>query len=295
MTASSTRPRTAIARPRRTVGGRDSAIRASGYALLVCVAGLMLGPFLWSLTTSFKSSPEAALFPPTILPLQPTLQAYRTVVLEAPFVRWFVNSTMVALAVVTTRCALDTLAGYAFARMRFPGREVLFAAVISTMMVSPIVLIIPRFMLLQQLGLVNTLHALWIPFASEAFGVFMMRQVFGSIPAVLEDAARIDGAGRLRMFWQLAVPNALPAIAALGIFSFQGSWNRFLEAVIFISGASRDQFTLPLGLAYFRSLYYTDWPVVMAISVLTTLPIAVVYLFGQRYLVESVARTGLNG
>jgi len=122
-----------------------------------------------------------------------------------------------------------------------------------------------------------------------------MRQIFQSIPADLEDAARMDGAGRLRMFWQLAVPNAVPAVAALAIFSFQGSWNRFLEAVIFISGANRDQFTLPLGLAYFRSLYYTDWPVVMAISVLTTLPIAVVYLFCQRYFVESVARTGLNG
>jgi multiple sugar transport system permease protein len=125
--------------------------------------------------------------------------------------------------------------------------------------------------------------------------VFLMRQVFLSFPSELEDAARLDGAGRLRMFWSLAVPNAMPAIAALGIFSFQGSWNRFLDAVIFISGAHRDQFTLPLGLAYFRSLYYTDWPVVMAIAVLTTLPLAVVYLFGQRFFVESAARTGLNG
>jgi multiple sugar transport system permease protein len=255
----------------------------------------MFVPFLWSLTTSFKTSPEAALVPPTILPRQPTIDAYRTVIFQAPFARWFANSAMVALAVVATRCTLDTLAGYAFARMRFPGRELLFSAVISTLMVSPIVLIIPRFILLQQLGLVNTLHALWIPFASEAFGVFLMRQVFQSFPAELEEAARIDGAGRLRMFWSLAVPNALPAIAALAIFSFQGSWNRFLDAVIFISGAHRDQFTLPLGLAYFRSLYYTDWPVVMAIAVLTTLPLAVVYLFCQRFFVEGAARTGLNG
>jgi multiple sugar transport system permease protein len=278
---------------RATVG--SAAIRVASYGLLIGLAGLMLVPFLWSVTTSFKPSPEAAQAPPTILPHQPTIDAYRTVMLQAPFARWFANSVMLALAVVATRCTLDTLAGYAFARMRFPGRDLLFSAVISTLMVSPIVLIIPRFILLQQLGLVNTLHALWVPFASEAFGVFLMRQVFQLFPTELEDAARIDGAGRLRTFWSLAVPNAKPAIATLAIFSFQGSWNRFLDAVIFISGAHRDQFTLPLGLAYFRSLFYTDWPVVMAISVLTTLPIAVVYIFCQRYFVESATRAGLNG
>jgi multiple sugar transport system permease protein len=252
-------------------------------------------PFFWSLTTSLKTSPEAALFPPTILPRQPTLAAYRTVVLEAPFGRWLLNSALVAFAVVVSRCTFDTMAGYAFARMRFPGRDALFALVISTLMVSPMVLIIPRFILLQQVGLVNTLPALWVPFASEAFGVFLMRQLFESLPAELEEAARIDGAGRLRIFWHVALPNALPALAALAIFSFQGSWNRFLDAVIFISGANRDSFTLPLGLAYFRNFYYTDWPVVMAISVLTTLPIAVVYLCFQRYFVESAARVGIRG
>ena len=274
---------------------RTTAIRVGSYGLLIGVAGLMFVPFLWSLTTSLKTSPEAAQVPPTLLPQHPTIEAYRTVIFQAPFARWFANSVMVALAVVATRCTLDTLAGYAFARMRFPGRDLLFSAVISTLMVSPLVLIIPRFILLQQLGLVNTLHALWVPYASEAFGVFLMRQVFLSFPTELEDAARIDGAGRVRMFWSLAVPNALPAIGALAIFSFQGSWNRFLDAVIFISGAHRDQFTLPLGLAYFRSLYYTDWPVVMAIAVLTTLPLAVTFLLCQRYFVESAARTGLNG
>jgi multiple sugar transport system permease protein len=280
-------------RGRSSVG--STAISVISYGFLIGVAVLMLAPFFWSLTTSFKTSAEAAQAPPTILPRQPTIEAYRTVILQAPFARWFANSALVALAVVATRCTLDTLAGYAFARMRFPGRELLFSAVISTLMVSPLVLIIPRFILLQQLGLVNTLHALWVPYASEAFGVFLMRQVFLSFPTELEDAARIDGAGRLRIFWSLAVPTALPAVAALAIFSFQGSWNRFLDAVIFISGAHRNQFTLPLGLAYFRSLYYTDWPVVMAIAVLTTVPLAFVYLFFQRYLVESAARTGLNG
>jgi multiple sugar transport system permease protein len=273
----------------------DILVRWLAYALLVGVAILMVVPFLWSLTTSLKTNPEAALYPPTILPLQPTFAAYRTVILEAPFPRWFLNSALVACAVVVARCTFDTMAGYAFARVRFPAREALFALVISTLMVAPMVLIVPRFILLRELGLVNTLHALWIPFASEAFGVFLMRQFFESLPRELEEAARIDGASRFRMFWQIAVPNAVPAIAALAIFSFQGSWNRFLDAVIFISGANRDTFTLPLGLAYFRTFYYTDWPVVMAISVLTTLPIAAVYVFFQRYFVESVARLGIKG
>ncbi len=277
---------------------RSFVLRPSSFvapALLAALAVLMLAPFLWSISTSLKTNPEAAAFPPTLIPRQPTLAAYRTVVLEAPFGRWLLNSVFVAAAVVAARCTFDTMAGYAFARMRFPGREALFALVIATMMVSPMVMLIPRFVLLQQLGLVNTLHALWIPFASEAFGIFLMRQFFESLPTELEEAARIDGAGRLRLFWEVSLPNAIPALAALAIFSFQGSWNRFLEAVIFISGASRDAFTLPLGLAYFRNLYYTDWPVVMAASVLTTLPIALVFLFFQRHFVENAARAGIQG
>jgi multiple sugar transport system permease protein len=265
------------------------------YGLLLGVAILMLVPFFWSVSTSLKSNPEAAAFPPTLIPREATLAAYRTVVVEAPFGRWLLNSALVAAAVVASRCVFDTMAGYAFARMRFPGREALFALVIATMMVAPMVMLIPRFVLLQQLGLVNSLAALWIPFASEAFGIFLMRQFFQSLPIELEEAARIDGAGRLRMFWQVSLPNATPAVAALAIFSFQGSWNRFLEAVIFISGTSRDAFTLPLGLAYFRNLYYTDWPVVMAASVLTTLPIAVTYVIFQRYFVETAARAGIQG
>jgi multiple sugar transport system permease protein len=270
-------------------------VNALAYALLLGVALLMFVPFLWSLTTSLKSSPEAALFPPTVLPREPTWTAYQTVIQGAPFPRWFFNSAVVACAVVVSRCALDTMAGYAFARMRFPGRDALFGLVLSTLMVAPMVLLIPRFMLLQGLGLVNTLFALWLPFASEAFGVFMMRQFFLSLPPELEEAARIDGASRFRAFWQIVLPNAVPALTALAILAFQNSWNRFLEAVVFISGANRDAFTLPLGLAYFRQFYYTDWPVVMAGAVLTTVPMALVYVFFQRYFVESVAHTAIKG
>jgi multiple sugar transport system permease protein len=257
----------------------------------------MVVPFFWSVSTSLKTNPEAARFPPTILPLDPTLDAYRTILLSqgVPFGRWFLNSALVAAAVVAARSVFNTMAAYAFARMRFPGREALFALVLSTMMAPAIVLIIPRFIVLRQLGLLDTLHALWIPTAADAFGIFLMRQYFETLPGALEEAARIDGAGRFRMFWQIVLPNATPALAAMAIFAFQGSWNNFLDAVIFISGGNRDSFTLPLGLAYFRNFYYTDWPVVMAGAVITTLPIALTFTFFQRHIIEGVTHTAVKG
>jgi multiple sugar transport system permease protein len=289
----------AVARPR--AGAPDEAphrlVRAIAYVVLVGVALLMFVPFFWSVVTSLKTSPEAALFPPTLLPEQPTLDAYRTIMLSqgVPFGRWFLNSALVAATVVAARSISNTMAAYAFARMRFPGRDALFALVLSTMMAPAIILIIPRFIVLQRLGLLDTLHALWIPTAADAFGIFLMRQYFETIPAALEEAARIDGAGRFRMFWQIVLPNATPALAAMAIFAFQGSWNNFLDAVIFISGGNRDSFTLPLGLAYFRNFYYTDWPVVMAGAVITTLPIALAFLLFQRAIIEGVTHTAVKG
>jgi multiple sugar transport system permease protein len=184
----------------------------------------------------------------------------------APFFRWFANSALVAALVVVCRGMFCTMAGYAFARMKFPGRDALFMLVLATMMVPATVLFVPRYIVVLNLGLVK-----------------------------LEEAARIDGASRFRMFWQVILPLALPAVATLCIVAFQGSWNNFLDALIFISGSNRDIFTLPLGLAQFQNFYYTDWPVVMAMAVLTTIPIAIVYLFFQRYWVEGVTHTAVKG
>jgi multiple sugar transport system permease protein len=270
-------------------------LKVLAYVVLVGTASIMFIPFVWSIATSLKTNPEAALFPPTLLPQAPTLDAYDRVLRGAPFFRWFLNSAIVAAAVVACRAIFDTMAGYAFARMRFPGRDTLFLVVLGTMMVPATVLFVPRYIVVLDLGLVNTLAAMWVPFMVDAFGVFLMRQFFQGIPYELEEAARIDGAGRIRIFWQVILPNALPAVATLCIFSFQGSWNNFLDALIFISGSNRDRFTLPLGLAQFQNVYYTDWPVVMAMAVLTTIPMAVVYLFFQRYWLESVTHTSVKG
>ena len=286
--------RRAVAHARGEPGGPPIA-QALAYIALVLVAIIMFVPFLWSITTSLKTNPEAALFPPTLLPRVATLDAYQRVLAGAPFFRWFANSAIVAALVVACRATFCTMAGYAFARMKFPGRDALFMLVLATMMVPATVLFVPRYIVVLNLGLVNTLNAMWVPFMVDAFGVFLMRQFFQSIPYELEEAARIDGASRFRMFWQVILPNALPAVATLCIVAFQGSWNNFIDALIFISGSNRDNFTLPLGLAQFQNFYYTDWPVVMAMAVLTTIPIAVVYLFFQRYWVEGVTHTAVKG
>jgi ABC-type glycerol-3-phosphate transport system permease component len=180
--------------------GGPPVTRILAYVALVAVAIIMFVPFLWSLTTSLKTNPEAALFPPTLLPRQPTLEAYVRVLTGAPFFRWFFNSALVAGLVVVCRGFFATMAGYAFARMKFPGRDVLFMLVLGTMMVPATVLFVPRYIVVLNLGLVNSLNAMWVPFMVDAFGVFLMRQFFQSIPYELEEAARIDGASRFRMF-----------------------------------------------------------------------------------------------
>jgi multiple sugar transport system permease protein len=190
---------------------------------------------------------------------------------------------------------MDTLAGYAFARMEFPGRDFMFLLILGTMMVPGIVTVIPKFILLGDLHLFNSYGALTVPFLADAFGIFLMKQFFEAIPRDLEEAARMDGASRYQIFRQIVLPNTIPAVAALAIFSFQGSWNAFLEPLLFISGGSSDLYTLPVGLANFRSEYSTNWPVLMAISIITTVPMALFFLVFQRYFVQSNVSSGIKG
>ena len=291
-----------IARPRSTVAGSeerhgftDRLLQVLAYFVLTFVAFLMFVPFIFSIVTSLKTGREAnqlltlrSLF----WPENPVWNAYR-VVFDSDIERWFFNSVVVAVIWVVARAFTASTAGYAFARMDFPGKNLLFLLVLSTMMIPSMVTIVPKFMILKEIGLINTYGALTLPFAADAFGIFLMKQFFESIPVELEEAARVDGASRYRMFVQVILPNAMPALTALSIFSFQGSWNAFLEPLIFINRA--DLYTLPLGLAYFRQANYTDWPVVMAGAVVTTLPIAIFYLVFQRWFVEGQVQSGIKG
>jgi ABC-type glycerol-3-phosphate transport system permease component len=265
-------------------------------ALLIFVAILMFVPFAFSVATSLKTSPEAAqlAFGNMFWPDKPTLAAYEKA-FDSNIARWFFNSVFVALVWILGRAVMDTMAGYAFARMQFPGREILFLLILGTMMVPGIVTVIPKFILLRDLRLLDTYGALTIPFLADAFGIFLMKQFFQSLPVDLEEAARVDGASRYQIFRQVVLPNSVPAITALCIFGFQGSWNAFLEPVLFISGGSTDLYTLPVGLANFRAEFNTNWPVLMSISVITTVPMAIFFIVFQRYFIASNVASGIKG
>jgi multiple sugar transport system permease protein len=270
-------------------------LKIVAYIALIGFALIMFVPFIFSITTSVKTPAEAnelltlkGLFWPDEI----SFDAYR-LVFDSDIERWFFNSALVATAWVIGRTFTATTAGYAFARIQFPGRRILFVLVLATIIVPGIVKVVPQFILLRDLHLLDTYGALILPFLADAFPIFLMKQFFESFPSELEEAARVDGASRYRIFAEIALPNALPAMTAVAIFSFQGSWNAFLEPLIFINDA--DLRTMPLGLAYFYKAYYTDWPTLMAIAVISTIPIAIFYLIFQRWFVEGQSRSGIKG
>ena len=276
--------------------GVDLVLRLLAYLVLILVALLMFVPFVFSAVTSLKPRAEAnnLAWSNLFWPKNATLEAYE-IVFDSSIERWFLNSAVVAAIWVIGRAFADTMAGYAFARMSFPGKNLVFLMILSTLMIPGMVTIIPKFIILDRLNLLNTYGALTIPFLSSAFGIFLMKQFFESLPRELEEAARVDGASRYRMFAQIALPNAMPALATLAIFSFQGSWNAFLEPLIFISAGSPELFTLPLGLAYFTREYDINYAVLMAISVITIVPIAIFFLIFQRWFIEGQTSSGIKG
>lgn len=286
-------PRAAASSDQR-MSGFDRTLQIVAYAVLIFVALTMFVPFLFSLATSFKTPGEAnrLTWSNMLWANDPTTIAYSTV-LDSGILRWFLNSAIVAAIWVIGRALFDSMAGYAFARMRFRGRNFVFLMVLSTLMIPGMVTLIPKFILLDRLNLLNSYGALTIPFLASSFGIFLMKQFFESIPVELEEAARVDGASRYRMFWQIILPNAMPALSALAIFSFQGSWNAFLEPLVFVSDARL--YTLPLGLANFRYENQSNFPLLMAIAVISTIPIAIFYLIFQRWFVEGTTRSGIKG
>jgi multiple sugar transport system permease protein len=276
-------------------GWVDRILSAVAYVVLVFVALLMFIPFWFSVSMSLKSLAEAnqvLAWDTFFWPANAVTDAYQRV-FDSDIERWFLNSTFVAVIWVIGRAFTASLAGYAFARMEFRGKSLLFVMVLSTMMIPGIVTVVPKFLILREMGLTNTYGALTLPFLADAFGIFLMKQFFESIPLELEEAARVDGASRYRMFWQIVLPNAMPALTALTIFTFQGSWNAFLEPLIFVSDP--DLRTLPLGLAYFKQANITEWPTLMAIAVITTVPMAIFYLVFQRWFIEGQVSSGIKG
>lgn len=263
------------------------------YAALSIGALLMAAPLLMMIMTSFKTPAEALHFPPTLLPARPTLDAYHTVLTEAPFFTWFRNSVIVAVSVTALILFTSSLGGYIFAKFSFPGKDVLFVLLLATLMVPFPVILVPIYLIVNKLGLLNSLLALIVPSMVSAFGIFLMRQFVAAIPNDLIDAARLDGASEWTIYWQLIRPQLGPAIATLGIFTFMSSWNDYLWPLVAIN--DQDKMTLPLALSFFNTSHTTRYDLVMAASVLVILPIIVVFLFFQRHFINAMVLSGVKG
>ncbi len=268
---------------------------ALSYGLLLLLALAFIYPFLLALTTSFKPLPEINANPVALIPQTWTLEGYQRL-FDLNVGRWFINSAFIATIVTISNVIFAGLAGYALSRIKFPGSNAVFLLLLGTMMIPGVVLLIPMFMVLRMLGMVDAYTGLIVPKMVTAFGIFLMKQFFESMPMEIEEAARIDGANRLQTFFQVALPLARPAVIALIIFSFQGSWNEFMHPLIVIT-TNQDLYTLPLGLAFLRGGIGQNlqWNALLAGSMLTTLPMALIFFFFQRYFIEGISYSGVKG
>ena len=267
------------------------------YLTLITYSAITIVPFLWSLSTSLK--PQVEVFQANILPENITANAYSTVFtkIQPSFPSLFANSLFIAVVVVILHLIFASLAGYAFARLRFPGRDLLFYIVLGTMMIPDQLRLVPIYQLLVKLGLISdnpsNYLAIFLVKAISAADIFLIRQYFLSIPRDLEDAAKIDGAGPLQTFTKIMLPNAMPVLATVAILTFQGTWNDLFWPSIVLQ--SPNHWTLPFGILQFKGQFSTDWPPIMALVVLSTLPILAIYTFGQRYIINMQLASSVKG
>jgi multiple sugar transport system permease protein len=262
------------------------------HVVLFAVALVMAAPLLWMLGTSIQTLPESRTFPPAV-PSGIHWQNYRNALTDAPFARWFLNSTIVALSAVVGNLVFCSLAGYAFARIRFFGSSGLFLAMLATLMIPFQVIMVPTLLIVRDLGLIDSLGALIAPNLVTPIGIFMLRQFFRALPVELEEAARIDGASRIGVLVKVVLPLSTPILATLGVMTFLWSWNDYLWPLIAIS--TPDNMTLQLGLASFSGTHNTNWPLLMAGTVLSQLPMLAAFFVAQRHFVRSLAFSGLKG
>lgn len=265
------------------------------YALMTAVAVLMVAPLLWMVSTSFKPEPEIRRSLFNWLPVTATVENYTKLFDQAeafPVRRWLFNSVFVSSLATLLVLTLSSMAAFAFSRLRFRFREPLFYLMLATMLVPGQVSLIPVFLIVSKLGLFNTYAGLVVPGLGNAFGVFLLRQFFARIPHELEEAAVLDGATTPRIYWNVIMPLAKPALATLGIFTFIGSWNDFVWPLLVTSDV--DMRTLPVGLNIFQGQYATTYGTTMAAAVVTTVPMVVAFLIFQRRITEGIALTGLK-
>jgi multiple sugar transport system permease protein len=277
---------------RSTAAVRGRRRRPSGWHLVLVPAALLMAtPLLWMLVTSLSTREETRRFPPG-LPSSLHWESFREAWSGAPFERWLINSAVVSVTCVVSNLVLCSLAGYAFARLRFPGDKVVFALVLATLMVPFQVVMIPTLLIIKHLGLVDTLPALIVPNLVTPFGIYLLRQFFVSLPIELEEAAILDGAGRLRILTRILLPLMGPPLSTVAVLTFLNSWNDFLWPLVVTS--SPNTMTVQLGLTTIQGAHFSNWPVLMAATLISQLPVLIIFVIGQRFFVTSIASTGIK-
>jgi len=267
-------------------------MRTFVHIILAFGAITMIAPFIWMVSTSLKSLNEVFVFPPTLFGESLRWNNYLQISDRFPFSIFFLNSLKIAVLVTAGQLFTCSLGGYSFARLRFPGRDIIFLLYLATLMIPYFVIVIPIFIMMRSFGWIDTHYALIVPGLFSAFGTFLMKQFFLTIPRELEDAAKIDGCTPFGIYRRIFLPLSKPALAALGIFTFMWSWNDFLAPLIFLNTITKR--TIPLGLAVMQGLYSTDWPSLMAASVLSVMPIIIVFLCAQEFFVKGITLSGLK-
>ena len=275
---------TRVRDPRRTVA------RLFLYAILLVGGLAMIFPFVWMVVSSLKTAQEITSL--ALIPEHPTLDNYRRVFGATQFVRWFINSLLIAGITTASVAFFDSLAGYTLAKFRFPGQQLVFIMILSTLMVPTEMLVIPWYLMSINLHWSNSYWGIMFPGVMSAFGVFLMRQFFENVPNELLDAARIDGVSEFGLFWRIALPLVRPALAALCIFTFLGNWNAFLWPLIVTR--TPEMRTLPVGIAFFSSEAGSAYELIMTAAALATIPVLVIFAIFQRQIIKGVALTGLK-
>ncbi len=286
-TTTTTAPAPAVpATGRRAAGPRRRPIRAGTpvlYLVLIVIAVIYIFPFLIELATSFKTEVDATSNPVSLIPPTWTTAAYAYLFSQSDFPLWFANSAIVTVAVTVGRTLFDSAAGYALARLQFRGRNVIYAGLIAVMAVPGVVLLIPKFLVINQLGMYDSYSGMIVPLIADAAGVFIMKNFFESIPVAVEEAARIDGAGTLRLFWSVILPMARPALVTIIILSFQGSWNELAHFIV--SSSSPNLYTLTKGVASLSSGQLgaaKRYPVQLGAAAIMTIPVAILFIVFQK-------------
>jgi len=261
------------------------------HVVIVLGALAMFFPFFWTVITSI--SPGVGLtIAPTLIPENPSLLAYQRLFSELPFLRIIGNSLLLAAVTTVVQLVTSSTAAYAFSRLPFRGRGVVFAVYLATMMIPLQVLIVPLFVELKSFGLLNTYLGALLPTFASAFGIFLLRQAINQVPRELDEAAMLDGAGHFRTFFSIVLPNIRPALATLTVFAFMGSWNSFLWPLVVLRKPELQ--TLPIALAGLQGQYVTEWDIIMAGSVVSILPMLALYIFAQKYVIQGVASSGIK-